>query len=72
MKKLNANGQIVINFGTNGVTFDRNGNVLHSGAPNMTASGPADIVGASVLLLAAIGTLYTVWRENKKLRRRSR
>ncbi|MBP9773249.1 MAG: hypothetical protein KBD00_01305 [Candidatus Peribacteraceae bacterium] len=60
---------IVINGNS---VYDSQGRVLHSGAPNITASGSADILFASVLFLAAAGTFYTVWREQKKFRRRSR
>ncbi len=39
-----------------GVTVDRNGKVLHSGAPLVTRTGPETTLGLAVMILAALST----------------
>lgn len=54
---------VIVTGGNGGDVIDgRTGRVLHSGAPLVTASGPADIVVLASLLIAAIGTLTSVRR----------
>lgn len=40
-----------------GMVMDSNGNILHSGAPIITSTGPESVLAAAVLVLASISTL---------------
>lgn len=58
---------IVTNGNGDSIIDGRTGQVLHSGAPLVTASGPADIVILTSLLIAAVGTLRSVWVRMRRM-----
>ena len=62
-----ANGPTII-IANDGSVVDGNGNVLHSGAPRVTATGPESILTLAALLLAALSTCVYVIVRAKKLR----
>lgn len=68
MDRLQADkgDQPVIIVNGNGQVTDSYGHVLHSGAPLVAATGPADILAVIVLLIAAVITLAPVFRSKKK------
>lgn len=61
-----ANGPTII-IANDGSVVDGNGNVLHSGAPRVTATGPESILTLAALLLAALSTCaYVVVRAKQQ------
>lgn len=56
-------GSPTIIIGSDGTVVDTNGNVLHSGAPRVTATGPESILTLVSMILAAFCTIgYAVAR----------
>lgn len=51
--------QPTVIIASNGSVLDARGNVLHSGAPIITRTGPETAFAAGALILAALGTLAT-------------
>lgn len=51
-----ASGPTIV-IGGDGTVIDSNGNVLHSGAPRVTATGPESILTFAAMILAGISTL---------------
>lgn len=61
-----ANGPTII-IANDGSVVDGNGNVLHSGAPRVTATGPESMLTLAALLLAALSTcVYVVVRAKQQ------
>ena len=54
-------------IGGNGGTavYDGNGNVLHSGAPLITASGPGTTLALVALALSLLGTVAYMWHRSR-------
>lgn len=63
-----SSGPTIIIGGDTTVT-DANGNVLHSGAPRVTATGPASLLALAVMLLAAVSTFAYSGVQSRQLRR---
>ncbi len=58
-ERLNENdssGPTII-IGGNGSVVDSHGNVLHSGAPLVTSTGPESVMALAVLILAGVSTI---------------
>lgn len=51
-----SSGPTII-IGGDATVRDGNGNILHSGAPRVTATGPASVLALAVMLLAAVSTV---------------
>ncbi len=51
-----SSGGPTIIIGGDSTVRDGNGNVLHSGAPRVTATGPASVLAFAAMLLAALST----------------
>lgn len=50
-----SSGPTII-IGGDSVVTDANGNVLHSGAPRVTATGPESVLAIAAMILAAVST----------------
>ena len=55
IEESKASGPTII-IGGDGTVVDSNGNVLHSGAPLVTATGPESVLAIASMLLAAVST----------------
>lgn len=53
-------------IGGNGDIIDTNGNVLHSGAPNVSATGPASVLAAIAMVLAGLCTFGYVQLRSRR------
>lgn len=63
----NDNGNVTIVIGSNGqVVTTSDGQVLHSGAPYVTATGPETVLMLMIFVLAGIGTFFYVHIRNKR------
>ncbi len=51
-----STGGPTIIIGGDSVVTDANGNVLHSGAPRVTATGPESVLAIAAMILAAVST----------------
>jgi hypothetical protein len=59
----NQGGPTIIIGGQGGaMVYDGNGNVLHSGAPLITASGPETTVALFAFAFSLFGTMFYMWR----------
>ena len=56
MQEANAKGGPTIVVAGDGMVVDSKGNVLHSGAPLVTSTGPASLLALAVMILAGICT----------------
>jgi hypothetical protein len=54
-------------IGGQGTVVDSNGNVLHSGAPLVTSTGPETAFAAAAMVLAAISTLAFAILKSRRL-----
>lgn len=62
----NSNGPTII-IGGNGTVVDSNGNVLHSGAPLVTSTGPESYLALAVLVLAGFSTIgYALYQSKHR------
>lgn len=55
MESAQSSGPTIV-IGGDGTVIDSNGNVLHSGAPRVTSTGPESILAIAAMILAAIST----------------
>lgn len=51
-----SSGAPTIIIGNNATVTDANGNVLHSGAPRVTSTGPESVLAVAAMLLAVVTT----------------
>lgn len=65
MQESNRNGNVTIVIGGEGGTVTSNGQVLHSGAPRVTATGPETLLMLLLLLLAGVSTVTYVHFQKK-------
>lgn len=65
MEESQGNGPTII-IGGNGAVIDSNGNVLHSGAPLITSTGPESVLALAAMILAAVSTVgYALYRSHR-------
>jgi hypothetical protein len=63
----NTGGPTII-IGGDGTVVDSNGNVLHSGAPRVTATGPESVLAIAAMILAAFSTVGYAFVKSRTLR----
>jgi len=61
-------GSPTIIIGGDGDIIDANGNVLHSGAPRVSATGPESMLAAIVVVLAGICTFGIALMKNRRIK----
>lgn len=61
------NGGPTIIIGADGAVIDANGNVLHSGAPRVTATGPESILTIIAMFLAACSTFAYAYVKRRRI-----
>lgn len=66
-KMHQAAGSPTIIIGGDGTVVDGKGNVLHSGAPRVTATGPESILTFSAMILAAVSTIGFAFVKAKRM-----
>lgn len=66
MAEESSGGPTII-IGGDGTVIDSEGNVLHSGAPLVTATGPESVLAVAAMILAAICTMSYAWMRERQL-----
>lgn len=63
----NVTGGPTIIIGGNATVTDANGNVLHSGAPLVTSTGPESVLAIAAMILAGISTFAYASIRNRRM-----